>query len=313
MTSTSDDCISCLAVHSVDEFVFTVPDLAQARHFYASFGLDVRDEEGGLALYTFGHEHRWGRIFAGSGRKKLQWISFGIFLADAQRFESLFEELGVPRIEVPAGGNPDGVWFRGPDGVALQLRVAAKVSPSQPSPREFAPESENHGRSPSRSKAQPSRPLYLSHVLLFSSDVDEATRFYEEILGFRLSDKSGSVIAFLHSPHGSDHHLIAFAKSGGPGLHHISWCVSSIDAVGQGTQQMAQAGYGEGWGIGRHVLGSNYFRYVRDPWGSYAEYSFDIDYVEAGADWPSGDHPEEDSLYVWGPDVPNDFVVNYEI
>jgi hypothetical protein len=133
------------------------------------------------------------------------------------------------------------------------------------------------------------------------------------VLGLRVSDGSAPIIAFLHTPHGSDHHLIAFAKSGGVGLHHSSWCVPSIDAVGMGTQQMIQAGYPQGWGIGRHVLGSNYFRYVRDPWGSYAEYSFDIDFVEAGSTWPTADHPAEDSLYVWGPDVPEDFIVNTEL
>lgn len=313
MTSTLNDCVNCLAVHSIDEFVFSVPDLAQARHFYESFGLDVRDEEGSLALYTFGHGHRWGRLLQGTGKKKLQWITFGVFPENLQCFESLLVERGVPRIEAPAEADAHGLWLRGPDGLALQLRAAAKVSPSQPSPREFAPESQNKGRSPSRSKAQSARPLYLSHLLLFSADIDEATRFYEDVLGLRLSDKSGSVIAFLHSPHGSDHHLVALAKSDGPGLHHTSWCVSSIDAVGMGAQQMAQAGYSEGWGIGRHVLGSNYFRYVRDPWGSYAEYSYDIDFVEAGAQWPSADHPGEDSLYVWGPMVPSDFVTNHEI
>ena len=76
---------------------------------------------------------------------------------------------------------------------------------------------------------------------------------------------------------------------------------------------MAQAGYEQGWGIGRHVLGSNYFRYVRDPWGSYAEYSYDIDFVEAGNVWPSADHCAEDSLYVWGPSLPQDFIVNHEL
>ena len=39
--------------------------------------------------------------------------------------------------------------------------------------------------------------------------------------------------------------------------------------------------------MGRHVLGSNYFYYVRDPWGSYAEYSHDIDFVPAGSIWPA--------------------------
>jgi hypothetical protein len=60
------------------------------------------------------------------------------------------------------------------------------------------------------------------------------------------------------------------------------------------------------------VLGSNYFNYVRDPWGSFCEYSCDIDFVPADLDWPAADHLMEDSLYVWGPSVPQDFVTNHE-
>src|SRR4026207_2440407 len=61
-----------------------------------------------------------------------------------------------------------------------------------------------------------------------------------------------------------------------------------------------------------HVLGSNYFHYVRDPWGSFAEYSADIDYVPATCDWKGGDQPGEDAFYAWGPNVPEDFVRNHE-
>jgi len=75
---------------------------------------------------------------------------------------------------------------------------------------------------------------------------------------------------------------------------------------------MRAAGFTEGWGVGRHVLGSNYFYYVRDPWGSHAEYSADIDFVPADLDWPATDHHPEDSLYVWGPAMPETFVTNYE-
>ena len=75
---------------------------------------------------------------------------------------------------------------------------------------------------------------------------------------------------------------------------------------------MLEQGYARGWGLGRHVLGSNFFHYVRDPWGSYSEYSADIDYVPANCDWPSGDHPPQDSLYVWGPNLPEDFIQNFE-
>jgi catechol 2,3-dioxygenase-like lactoylglutathione lyase family enzyme len=299
------------AVHSVDEFVISVPDLQQARHFYRCFGLDVRDESGGLGLYTVGHAHRWGRVLPGPA-KRLLWVSFGIHADDAPRFEQ-HVETRAQRIAPPPAAGYDGLWLRGPDGLPVQLKVADKCSPSQPAPQQDWPASANRGRSPARSKVPVVHPLYLSHILMFSADVDAAVRFYSDVLGLRLSDRSGSIIAFLHTPHGSDHHLIALAQSGGGGLHHSSWCVGSLDEVGTGMELMARAGYAQGWGVGRHVLGSNYFRYVRDPWGSYAEYSYDIDFVEAGAEWPAADHPPEDALYVWGPALPPDFVTNHEL
>jgi hypothetical protein len=107
--------------------------------------------------------------------------------------------------------------------------------------------------------------------------------------------------------------MLAFAKSEGPGLHHSSWVVPGVDEVGLGMEQMAAAGFSEGWGVGRHVIGSNYFRYVRDPWGSFAEYSADIDFIPADVEWPAADHPLADSFYVWGPPTPDYFVVNHEI
>jgi len=311
MITTSKKQAHFLAVHSVDEFVFSVPDLEIARHFYTSFGLDVRDEGEALALYTYGHSHRWARVLPAQ-EKRLLWLSLGVDAIDLPRFERHLAVQGIARVAAPLHAEDDGIWIQGPDGLPIQLRVAEKTSPSQPAPRDYPDENHNFGRSPSRSQVQTVHPLYLSHILLFSADVDSARSFYEGTLGLRLSDKSGSMIAFLHSPHGSDHHLVALAKSHGGGLHHSSWCVPSMDAVGLGTQQMVAAGYAQGWGIGRHVLGSNYFRYVRDPWGSYAEYSYDIDFVAPGDTWPAADHPGEDSLYVWGPALPEDFIRNFE-
>lgn len=303
-----------LAAHSVHEFVFSVPDLSVARRFYQAFGLDVREEDGALSLYTFGNDHRWARIFQNGTRKRLLWVTWGIFADDLPAFHARLAALHVPRIERPSLARGEGdLWIAGPDGLAHQIVVAGKSSPSRKSSRTFPPEQSGQGRSPHRSEIWKVKPRRLSHILLFSPDVDRGLAFYEDVLGLKLSDRSGSIIAFIHTPHGSDHHLIALAKSGGYGLHHCSWDVPSIDDVGLGAQQMAEAGHARGWGVGRHVLGSNYFRYVRDPWGSYAEYSFDIDYVAAGADWPSGDYPPEDSLYAWGPPVPDDFIINHEI
>jgi catechol 2,3-dioxygenase-like lactoylglutathione lyase family enzyme len=143
--------------------------------------------------------------------------------------------------------------------------------------------------------------------------VQRQVDFYTRVLGLRLSDKSRDMVAFMHGPHASDHHLVAFAKSNGKGLHHSSWDVGSLHDVGRGAEQMREHGYRDGWGVGRHVLGSNYFHYVRDPWGSYAEYSFDMDFIPADLDWPAADHAPEDSFYSWGPPLPEGFTINHEV
>ncbi|MCI0996999.1 hypothetical protein HWD95_24130 [Pseudomonas corrugata] len=80
-----------------------------------------------------------------------------------------------------------------------------------------------------------------------------------------------------------------------------------------GSKQMIERGYRRAWGLGRHVLGANYFYYVRDPWGSHAEYSADMDYIPIDLDWSGTDQAVEDAMYLWGPDVPEDFVTNFEL
>ena len=74
-----------LGVHSLDHFSLTVPDLDAAKTFYESFGLDVRQEGNGIALYTQGHPHRWGTFSEGPA-KKLHYLSFGAFEDDLPRF-----------------------------------------------------------------------------------------------------------------------------------------------------------------------------------------------------------------------------------
>ena len=196
----------------------------------------------------------------------------------------------------------------------MQIVAAAKVSPDGPALQAPPPpHPAGRGAAPSRSAAGRVRPRCLSHVLLFSSDVPRSVRFYGEALGLRLSDHCGELIAFMHGAHASDHHMLAFVKSDGPGYHHSSWHVASIDDVGIGREHMAACGYVRGWGVGRHVIGSNYFAYVQDPWGSFAEFSYDIDFIPADVEWKPGDYPPEDSFYVWGPQPPDYFTVNHEI
>jgi len=301
-----------VGVHSLDRFTLSVPKADAAERFYRAFGLDVRRSGDTLELYAFGDPHCWGVVHGHGAPKQLQHLRFGIFADDRTRFAERIAKLGIGR-GPPPGGDGDGLWLTDVDGVPIELVVADKCTPdakcASVAPAAVAA---GQGAAPARSTVAPVRPRRLSHVLRFTPDVPRMVRFCTEVLGLRLSDHSGEIIAFLHGAHGSDHHILAFAKAEAPGLHHSSWDVGSIDEVGCGAEQMRNAGYAEGWGVGRHVIGSNYFYYVRDPWRSWAEYSFDIDYVPANVDWPAADHPAEDSIYVWGPPMHPEFIVNFE-
>jgi len=156
------------------------------------------------------------------------------------------------------------------------------------------------------------RPRRLGHTLRFTSDIDRQIDFYTRVLGLRLSDRSRNVVGFLHCEGGSDHHILAFLASDRPGYHHASFEVANIDEIGLGASRLLDKGYGYGWGLGRHVLGSNFFFYIRDPWNGLAEYFCDIDYIPADAQWDTRDWPPQDALYAWGPHVPDDFARNFE-
>ncbi|WP_374375372.1 VOC family protein [Tabrizicola sp.] len=300
-----------LGIHSMDTFNMVVPDLKVAEDFYKTFGLNVREEGNGLAIYTFGSDQRWASIGEGA-RKRLNFLSFAVFEEDFEPMKRRIEAEGIRLLDAPRGFDTNGIWFHDHNGVLIEVKVAGKSSPNAKMPFDMASSPPGVAGAPQRSKAAMVRPLRLAHVLIFTADVPKAIAFYSRVLGLRLSDRSGDGICFMHGIHGSDHHLVAFAKSAAPGLHHCSWDVGSVNEIGKGAMQMAEKGYQKGWGLGRHVLGSNYFHYVRDPWDSYSEYSADIDYIPATCDWDAGDYPPEDSIYLWGPELPKDFIVNHE-
>lgn len=294
-----------VAVHSVNLVAFTVPDLIEAERFYKAFGLET-DRAGRRLGVAAGGACPVLSIHRTAGAKKLAFVCYGVFEEAIPEIERRVEKAGLGCDPHPLGERA-GVWLRDPDGIAIQVVPASRGLASRKAEPAMVTKP-----APARSAVGPVRPRRLSHVLRFTPDVPRMVRFCTEMLGLRLSDHSGDFIAFLHSPHGGDHHLVAFAKSESPGLHHSSWEVGSIDEIGCGAEQMKRKGYSRGWGVGRHVIGSNYFYYVQDPWGSFAEYSFDIDFIAASADWQPRDYAPEDSLCVWGPAPPDDFVKNYE-
>src|SRR5438128_378042 len=177
-----------LGVHSLDHFNFSVPDVEQARTFYSSFGLELRQESGKLNLHTRGHPHRWGSIVEGP-RKKLQFISCGAFEDDLPRFRERLETRRIARIDPPPGAQSNGLWVRDPDGIPIEIRVAEKSSPNEKSSHESISGPPGVAGAPSCSSKPFVQPRRLAHILAFVRDVPKAIKFYGEVLGLRLSDR----------------------------------------------------------------------------------------------------------------------------
>ncbi len=62
------------------------------------------------------------------------------------------------------------------------------------------------------------------------------------------------------------------------------------------------------WGLGRHAIGSNFFWYLRDPAGNFAEYYSDLDVIVDDEIWdPRVFDPILDGNIAWGPHHPRGF------
>ena len=64
-----------IAVHSLDHFVFSVPDLDAGVRFYDDFGLEVHRRGDRLHLHTVGHSHRWGTVLKAARSACNTWRS----------------------------------------------------------------------------------------------------------------------------------------------------------------------------------------------------------------------------------------------
>ena len=301
-----------MPVKSVLHYALEVPDQTIGEKFYRNFGLaqaSARDGAVHLRPPLLGTDSVL--LYAGS-KKRLHHLAFGAPGDNFAQIEESLRRAGVSKVNPPASGPEGGIWIQDPDGNRINIRNEAAERPAADPPLSL--NSPGHalrvaarGCPDADLKSQPRR---LGHVLLFSPAIVRQLEFYTRVLGFRLSDRSQNTIVFLRC--GTDHHNIALLASRAPGFHHGSFEVGSVDELAMGAARMKEFGWEPAWGPGRHVIGSNFFYYIRDPWGSFAEYFHDIDFIPDHCAWEPRDFPEQDALYRWGPPPPPDFAQNKE-
>jgi len=289
--------------------------------FYEDFGLIGRTNGNGATLRCAGREQDQV-VLVESKERRLHHLSFGASpegLATVKKRAEAYP--GVRLVDAPNAMPYDGIWFADTDGMLYNVHVSEAApsnggcAPHQPG-LPFRANGPGHytrinkkGSIEADAKVVPHR---LGHLIHFTPDLDAKLAFYQNVLGLVMSDRSEHLIAFLRPPGGSDHHVIAIIQDEKLGFHHASFEVDDIDRIGLGGQAMIRKGYRNGWGVGRHALGSNFFWYIRDPHGGLAEYFCDIDYIADDTQWEAKNWPLDVSFYVWGPEPPPDFAQNFE-
>jgi 2,3-dihydroxybiphenyl 1,2-dioxygenase len=139
--------------------------------------------------------------------------------------------------------------------------------------------------------------LGLGHVVLTAADVDRMTCFYQEVLGFRLSDYLLTPFKAYFYHINPRHHSLAIIGTGQDGMHHLMVELLSLDDVGQGYD-IAQLEKGRvKVTLGRHANDYVTSFYAQSPSSFMVEYGCGGRTID-DATWRAKEFTEGPSL--WG-------------
>jgi 2,3-dihydroxybiphenyl 1,2-dioxygenase len=143
----------------------------------------------------------------------------------------------------------------------------------------------------------------LGHIVLATKDIAAARRFYQDLLGFRLSDiirmRAGPEFSFeMEFFHCNPrHHTLALMPVPMPKrLHHVMVQTPSLDAVGFALERAEAAGAPITSSLGRHTNDHMVSFYARTPAGFEVEFGYGALEVD-DASWRVSRH---DKPSIWG-------------
>ena len=138
--------------------------------------------------------------------------------------------------------------------------------------------------------------LGLGHIVLMVPELEPAARFYQEVLGFRLSDYMLAPFkaTFLHT--NPRHHSLALLEVGVSALHHFMVELDDVDDVGRGYDLVQTEGIEVARTLGRHTNDRMISFYARTPSGFELEYGWG-GYLVDDASWEPS---ELSAVSSWG-------------
>jgi catechol-2,3-dioxygenase len=141
----------------------------------------------------------------------------------------------------------------------------------------------------------------LQHLTFASEDVESFQNFYENKLGFQVTDrviKNNGELATCFTTSNHEHHTIACFKSSKKGMDHHSYEAGDWNHIKGWCDHFASNNIKLVWGPGRHGPGNNLFVFIEDIDGNWIEISAELETVHGRPvkNWPQ----EERTLNLWG-------------
>ena len=118
-------------------------------------------------------------------------------------------------------------------------------------------------------------PEKLGHIALSVSDVQKIANFYQNVLGFRVSDWIEDFFVFMRC--GPDHHTMNFVQSKYQRMNHIAFQLKDWAHVQRACDSLYTQHIPLIWGPGRHGAGHNIFTYHLNPDGQIVELFTELD------------------------------------
>ena len=291
-----------MALHRLDSIVLGVPDLDSATAFYEDFGLAH------VGRHRFATQDGAVQLsLVAAPTRRLVTATFAVDDADdLSRAQRNLTSLGLT-----SARTGDRVSTVEPaTGTGIDLLISPRLEQER-----FTAAAVNAPGRIDRVNARAdgavletrTKPRRLGHIVLGTPNFDASHQFFVDALGFKISDIIKGEGVFLRCS--TDHHNILIQRAPIAFMHHSSWQVDDVDAIGRGAMDMLE-GHPERhvWGLGRHYAGSNFFWYFKDPAGNFAEYHSDMDFIPEDALWTPEELEGARGLYRWGPPPPPSFI-----
>lgn len=267
---------------------FELPQAAAAAEFFTqTWGLIDAGKRGATHYMRGTEDHGYVISVTEAPAKAVVSVTFSGGKDEIARVRAAAEKNKSPLSpmrDYDEPGKPNGFTMTGVEGQVY--RVLTETEPVKALPRD-----RDH-------------PLQLTHAVMNVQDRSACERFAEEVLGFKLSDRTRAM-SFLRC--NRQHHAVAYVGAEERSLNHLAFEMMDMEAVMHGIGRMRDRKVPLLWGPGRHGPGNNVFSYFVPPHGGVIEYTSEINQVDDNYPvgnpddwkWPPG------RVDQWGISMPN--------